>query len=140
MKQLLAAVVIVGILSLTGCSATRNPEAERAAVAAAEAWLKLVDAGDYEASWQASSAFFRNAVTREQWEKSMRTFRTPLGGNLSRRIKSRRYRTSLPGAPDGQYVIIRFKSSFAQKKSAVETVTPMLEENGVWHVSGYYIK
>jgi len=48
--------------------------------------------------------------------------------------------TSMPGAPDGEYVVIQFESSFANKKSAVETVTPMKGEDGVWRVSGYYIK
>jgi hypothetical protein len=48
--------------------------------------------------------------------------------------------TSLPGAPDGDYVVIRFATSFEKKKSAIETVTPMRERNGTWRVSGYYIK
>jgi len=48
--------------------------------------------------------------------------------------------TSMPGAPDGEYVVIQFESSFANKESAVETVTPMKGEDGVWRVSGYYIK
>jgi len=36
--------------------------------------------------------------------------------------------------------VIQYESVFANKKSAVETVTPMLEPDGTWHVSGYYIK
>ena len=116
MNRLLTAVLVMGIVGITGCSSISNPEAEKAAIAAAEAWLKLVDAGDYGESWDASAAFFRSAVTQEQWEKSMQTFRAPLGKNLSRKVKSRRFRTSLPSAPDGQYVIIQFKSSFEQKK------------------------
>jgi len=42
--------------------------------------------------------------------------------------------------PDGDYVIIQFDTSFENKKSAIETVTPMLDKDGVWRVSGYYIK
>jgi len=48
--------------------------------------------------------------------------------------------TSVPGGPDGQYVIIEFAASFENKKTAIETVTPMLEKDGVWRVAGYYIK
>ena len=33
--------------------------------------------------------------------------------------------------PDGKYVVVQFKTSFAQKKSAVETVTCYLED-GAW--------
>jgi hypothetical protein len=46
----------------------------------------------------------------------------------------------LPGAPDGEYVVIQFETSFENKKSAIETVTPMIEINGGWRVSGYFIK
>ena len=48
--------------------------------------------------------------------------------------------TSLPGAPDGEYVVIQFDTSFTNKKVAVETVTPMKDEDGIWRVSGYYVK
>jgi hypothetical protein len=47
---------------------------------------------------------------------------------------------AVPGAPDGEYVVIRFKTKFKNKKSAIETATPMLENGGEWSVSGYYIK
>lgn len=50
------------------------------------------------------------------------------------------YMTSLPGAPDGEYVVVQFETSFTNKKAAAETVTPMLENDGQWRVSGYYIK
>ena len=50
------------------------------------------------------------------------------------------YQTSLPGAPDGQYVVIQFKTSFENKRSAVETVTPMFGKDQRWRVSGYYIR
>jgi len=45
-----------------------------------------------------------------------------------------------PGAPDGEYVVIQYDSSFENKTEAVETVTPMLDPDGVWRVSGYYIR
>jgi len=59
---------------------------------------------------------------------------------VSRELKSTRYTTSAPGAPDGQYVIIQYNTTFEKKMSAVETVTPMLDQDGKWRVSGYYIK
>ena len=59
---------------------------------------------------------------------------------VSRRVKTARYATSLPGAPDGQYVVIQYRTSFANKKSAIETVTPMRDSDGQWRVSGYYIR
>jgi hypothetical protein len=66
--------------------------------------------------------------------------RAPLGKLISRNIKSAVYKTSLPGAPDGQYVVIQFESSFEHKKSAIETVTPSLGDDGQWRASGYFIR
>ncbi len=57
-----------------------------------------------------------------------------------RKVRNQTYTTSVPGAPDGEYVVIQFDTSFQNKKSAIETVTPMLDKDGKWRVSGYYIK
>jgi len=35
---------------------------------------------------------------------------------------------------------MQFDTSFANKKAAIETVTPMLDTDGTWRVAGYYIK
>jgi hypothetical protein len=147
MKNIIAVFVIGTLLFglFTGCAkkeppSQSNPEAEKAAVAAADVWLKLVDVAQYDKSWQEAAEFFRNALSQQDWQKSMETFRKPLGAVVSRTLKSRLYTTTAPGAPDGQYVIIQYDSSFENKKSAVETVTPMLDKDGKWRVSGYYIK
>ena len=72
--------------------------------------------------------------------KNIKPFREPLGKLIERKLKSTQYTTTAPGAPDGQYVIIQFNTSFENKKNAVETVTPMKDKDGKWRVSGYYIK
>jgi hypothetical protein len=46
----------------------------------------------------------------------------------------------LPGAPDGEYVVFQFLSSFENKKTAIERVIPMLDKDGIWRVSGYYLE
>jgi hypothetical protein len=46
----------------------------------------------------------------------------------------------MPGAPDGKYIVMQFDTSFANKQSAIETVTMGPEEKSKWRVSGYYIK
>lgn len=113
---------------------------ERVAVAAAKKWLTMVDQGKYEESWKEAAQYFKNAVTQDQWRQSLQAVRKPLGNLIFRKVKSRAYMTSLPSAPDGEYVVIQFETSFANKKSAIETVTPMLDKDGSWRVSGYYIK
>ena len=115
-------------------------DSDQPAIDAANTWLALVDAGKYGDSWTSAAALFKNAVTKEQWTAQARAARQPLGALVSRKVSTRTAATSLPGAPDGHYVVIQYESIFANKKSAVETVTPMLEPDGTWHVSGYFIK
>ena len=110
------------------------------AVDAAEIWLKLVDDGDYGKSWDEAAGYFKKAVSKDQWQSSLAAVRVPLGKVISREVKSKRYTKQLPGAPDGEYVVIEFDTSFENKSSAIETVTPMLDKDGLWRVSGYYIK
>jgi hypothetical protein len=141
---------IIGVIALAwtiagGNSAAadepaENPAATKAAVAVAEKWLSLVDEGQYAASWETAAAYFRNAIRQDQWDQAARAVRQPLGDLVSRKLKSTDVKTSLPGAPDGQYVVIQFETAFQFKQAAVETVTPMRQEDGTWAVSGYFIK
>ena len=113
---------------------------EKDALQAAEEWLMLIDASDFGASWDNAAALFKKAITKEQWEKAILPIKSAMGDLISRKVKSVKYTDSLPGAPDGEYVVIQFLTSFTNKKSAIETVTPMKDPDGKWRVSGYYIK
>jgi len=137
---LVLAVLGCGQQASSGGSPSSKPAAEKAAVESAKAWLDLVDDGRYFKSWEEAAAGFKVAVSQADWEKTARAVRTPLGKMLSRKLKSQQYATSLPGAPDGEYVVIQYDTKFEKKASAVETVTPMLDKDGKWRVSGYYIK
>jgi hypothetical protein len=110
------------------------------ALSSAETWLSLVDEGKYADSWNEAAGYFKGAVKQEQWQEMLKAARRPLGKVISREVKSKSYHTSLPGAPDGEYVVIQFDTSFENKKSAIETVTPMKDKDGKWRVSGYFIK
>jgi len=140
MKRLIFGLLVLCLALRAGFAVAQNSGKEKAAVAAAEAWLSLVDSGHYEQSWKDAAEYFRNAVTQEQWAQSLGAIRPPLGQLISRDVTSAVYTTTLPGAPDGEYVVIQYQSSFGNKKSAVETVTPMLDRDGVWRVSGYFIR
>jgi hypothetical protein len=132
-------VVLVMVLGF-GTGTAAEPEKEKAAVSAAIHWLALVDGGKYAESWSAAAAYFQVAVTESQWTQSLQSVRAPLGKLVSRKVMRKSYHTTLPGAPDGEYVVIQFQTSYENKKSAVETVTPMVDPDGEWRVSGYYIR
>jgi hypothetical protein len=135
----LAAASILAGPALADEAAERKA-AEEAAVESALAWLKLVDQGEYGLSWEQAAELFKKAVNRERWNQTCEGVIKPLGKLLSRKLKSAKYAENLPGAPDGRYVVIQFETVLENKKSAVETVTPMEDPDGVWRVSGYYIK
>lgn len=138
MGRWMPAMALAAVVCGSAAPAAQMPE--KAAEEAAKTWLATVDAGRYGESWDAAAALFRKALSRTQWEESLRKVRAPLGKVLARRLRGAQYTTSLPGAPAGEYVVLQYDSSFEGSKAATETVTPMKDPDGVWRVSGYYIK
>lgn len=113
-----------------------DPAAEQASLA----WLALTDRGDAVASWHEAASLFRRAVSQDQWTRSLAAAREPLGAVMSRQLADARAVTELPGAPDGEYAVLQFTTTFEKKRSATETVTPMRDSDGAWRVSGYFIR
>lgn len=116
-----------------------NAFKEIAAQAAAEKWLTLIDRGEYGAAWDQCAQLFRERVTRQQWIDSLPNTRAPFGAVKSRKVDAAGYKSSLPGAPDGQYVTVRLRTGFEKKESAEELVTLSFED-GVWKPTGYFIR
>lgn len=69
-----------------------------------------------------------------------RSTQAPVGKVRSRSFLGAVYETEIPGAPDGKYIVIRYRATVEHKESTVETVTPMLEKDGMWRVLGYFIR
>jgi len=133
--------LILGLLMVPAYhSSWADDGTEKAAISAAHSWLSVIDNGQYSKSWQEASAYFRGAISRDRWEASLTGVRKPLGKLVSRRAISSKRMKELPGAPDALYVVIRFRTSFEYKKSAVETVTFMMEKDGTWKAAGYFIQ
>jgi hypothetical protein len=141
---------LVGIFVVGGgVFAADGPE--DAAQAAAESWLKLVDGGNYPASWDQAARVFKGAVKQADWGQMAGGVRSPLGKLVSRKLKSREYTESGPTTRviggrayswggHGKCVIIQYDTVFANKASAVETVIPVPDPDGVWRVSAYSIR
>jgi hypothetical protein len=139
MKSLCA--VAAATFILLGFPAAADESAAVAkAEAAAKSWLVLVDGAKYGQSWDDAASLFRAAVTKGDWEKAVKSVRSPLGALKVRKLKSATFARTLPGAPDGEYVVIQFDSQFENKAAAIETITPMKDKDGAFRVSGYYVK
>jgi hypothetical protein len=116
------------------------PDYDLNAERAAREWLALADAADAAGTWAAAASLFRNAVPKDEWVHALDAVRAPLGAVVARTLRTARAATELPGAPDGEYVVLEFDTQFERKRAAVETVTPMRDADGGWRVSGYYIR
>lgn len=111
---------------------------EVAARSAAEKWLALLDAGEFGKAWDQGAKLFRERVPRARWVEQLPKDRA-FGKLVSRRAEISSYKTSLPGAPDGEYVTVRFVSSFDKKTDAEELLT-LVYEGEAWRVLGYGVR
>lgn len=143
-KTLLAAtalslmVLIPAAVAAPSSALPTSPEEE--AQAAAEAWLALLDAGDYEASWSEASMMFQGAVTAEAWAEQMGAVRAQVGEVESRELVVAEAVTDPPGAPAGEYVQLRYQSAFGSAGRLAEVVAAVYEEDRGWRVAGYIVQ
>ena len=131
--------IVAWVLLAAPALAQHDAEIE-AAERSVRAWLALVDSNQYGHSWEQSASFFRAAITQEDWDAALQGARTPFGALQSREKANATYATTLPGAPDGEYVVFEFNTAFENKAAAVETVTAMRDIGGSWRVGGYFIR
>lgn len=138
LRRLIVAATL--LFMLPGICLADEKAAVGQAQTAATSWLALTDASKYGPSWDEAASLFKAAVTKANWESALKGVRAPLGAVKSRKVKTATFTRTLPGAPDGEYVVIQFDTQFEGKAAAVETITPMREKDGSWRVSGYFIK
>jgi hypothetical protein len=132
--------MLLGILLLCMWGAPLSrAEDEAGARKVAEAWLAIHDAGRHGETWDASAKLVQDKIPREQWEKAMRAATESFGALKSRTVLSSSAVRELPGMPDGEYVVLTYRSSFEHKAQAVETIIPMLED-GTWKVMTYRVR
>jgi len=135
-------LIIVTLMFLFPISKAAHADTERtaAALSASVLWLEKLDARDYAATWQSAASSFKAALSVEAWQQASRPVLEPLGAVKSRSKASATYTKTLPGAPDGEYVVLQFNSSYDKKADAIETVVATLDADGQWRVGGYFIR
>ena len=138
--KLISALLFCASVATYSTAIAQESEAVGKAQEAALHWLALADSGQYPLTWEQAAEPFQKAITQSDWVRALQSARLPIGAMKKRILKSATFKKTLPGAPDGEYVVIQYRSEFADKKEAIETVTPMLGKDGTWRVSGYFIK
>ena len=99
-----------------------------------------MDDGQYDKSWESASSLVKKATPKDQWIKLFTDHRQPLGKVVSRVLKDMQSMTNLPGSPAGQYVVVRYETSFEHHKNMAETVTCGIDESGQWKATGYFVR
>lgn len=107
---------------------------------AAARWLALVDAGQWDATWDALAPAVRQQIGKADFVDSVSAVRNRYGAVKARRARTVTFTHSLPGTPPGDYVVLQYDTDFANGARAIETVTPMRTADGGWQVSGYYVR
>ncbi len=134
---------LIGVVALLLGSATagQTQEEEKAeARTAAREWLALLDAQEYDQTWKTAGALLKAAVSQEEWSAKLSVTLGPLGKVESRAVRSTEYSTTMPGAPDGEYVVVQFDTTFESKQTALENVVMRKQPDGTWRVAGYRIR
>jgi len=139
-KRYSALLCFLGLMLL--CTAMSAAETKSETIAQGEAllWLRLVDTNKYDQSWEEMSESFKSEVSKRKWKSTIAKIRKPLGKLLSRKPRSAEYTKELPGAPEGEYVVVQFEAAFEKKSAATEKVIMMLGKDLIWRVSSYAVK
>ena len=119
--------VAAPVLRLSGAAVSVTGASE-----AARRWLELGDAGRWNDGYNATNRAFQKLNTPAKWTEASLKVRAPLGALVSRVLLSA---DSVP-TPQG-YHVVKFRSSFANRPEAVETVS-LVREGGIWKVAGIY--
>jgi len=139
LKAIAAFVFSAAALAAPVLHAQEAPQVAPATEAATR-WLAVMDAGKTAEAWDQGAPVMQSAITRDTWNQIGTQARAPLGAVKSRKQTSATFTKSLPGVPDGEYVVIQYATDFANRAGMTETVVPMRLPDGSWKVTTYLIR
>lgn len=88
----------------------------------AESFLELMDQGRYDEAWSATSTLFQSLNDPNLWQARHHAVHAAYGTLAFRQRQHVRYRKTYNLSPDGLYVVVQFKSAYANKSVTTETV------------------
>ncbi len=142
------AVLTVALLAAMGARAqqetappSQDPHAAQEAAAERQAlgFLAYLDHGRYADSYAYTGMLIRAQTDEAAYAAQIEKARAGTGALQSRELMDANYTTTVQGAPEGEYVVLHYHASFANRTDTVETVVLALAK-GYWRVSGYYLK
>lgn len=108
-----------------------------AAEHAARSWFALLADANYDASWEQSSRYFREHVSREQWRvNASRLDRQFRRANQRKLVEARWLRDEPPLLP-AEYVVLRWLTVIDEFRQVGERVIMTHEADGNWRPATY---
>ena len=123
----------------TGAQQDPHAADELAAQRQALGFLGYLDQGRFADSYAYTGMLIRAQLARDAFSTQIQQTRVGTGALQSRELIDAGYTTTVSGAPEGQYVVLHYHASFANRQDAVETLWLSLAK-GYWRVVGYNIK
>lgn len=108
------------------------------ALKAADAWVEIVDRGNYAEAWKAGALLMQQTMNEKEFEKLLNATRKPLGRVVSRTLADMRMGHNPPRLPSGDYMVVVYKTMFSTKQAS-ELVTLYNVSEGVWKVLTYNV-
>lgn len=106
----------------------------------AEAWLKLVDNGKYEESWQAASPTMELIMKQKEWVIYLKKIRKPMGSLVKRTLMEQRIASNPEGVPKGNYMVMAYQTAFTDRPKANELLILSQGADGHWRPLSYFVK
>lgn len=129
-RSLVAALVVASM-----------PSIAHAQDAPGDDFLHALDARRYADSWDLSSGYFRQSVSKGEWTKQAIGAREPLGDVASRKLRSSQPESNPPGAPPGEYLLQTYDTTFtSQGAPRTETLPLVRDPDGRWRAVGYFVR
>ena len=138
MSTVLAVFALVTLSAPAATPAAEPPAAaaaESAPVTAARQFLALVDANDWDGSWNAVRQSIKVLNTKAIWTDVSNKVRAQFGAPISRALIS----AELAPAPPAGYWVVKFRARYANKADATEILS-LADEGGSWRVVGITIE
>ncbi len=99
-------------------------------------WLAVVDKGDFGNAYDMTTKALQFTMPRNEWVPMMKAMKGSKGEVTERKVIDIRTAKDPKGAPQGDYMIFIYETTFSNGKKATEILS-LQEYNGVWRVYSY---
>lgn len=130
MKKLIS--FVLAALLASGSAFAQGAKDVSDARAASESFMKLMDAEEYSAAWNASAESVRKEMPKMAWNLLSSAVHLPLGAAKGRSYKSASIKPSS--------ITFEYLGNYENSRNVEESITTVRDKDGVWRVSGYNIQ